>query len=247
MQAPAPRPGPSLTPPFLPFARPSIDEAMVAAVAETLRSRWIVTGPRAAEFEQALSERFDGRPVRALTSATAAMQVALELLGIGPGDEVIAPAQSFFVTGNVIERSGATAVFVDVDLRSRNLDLAQAAAAVTPRTKLLLPTHYNAPLDPAALAAFRERHGVRILEDAALAIGSRSRDGRAVGATGDLVAFSFHPNKNMTTIEGGMVTTDDAAAADDLRLQRMHGLSNDAWRRYTCQELIVSQVVRSGF
>ena len=224
MQAPAPRPGPSLTSPFLPFARPSIDEAMVSAVAETLRSRWIVTGPRAAEFEQALSSRFGGRSVRALTSATAAMQVALELLGIGPGDEVLVPAQSFFVTGNVIERSGATAVFVDVDLGSRNLDLAHAAAGVTPRTKLLLPTHYNAPLDPAALAAFRERHGVRILEDAALAIGSRSRDGRAVGATGDLVAFSFHPNKNMTTIEGGALVLNDAKEAATVEQLRFHGI-----------------------
>jgi len=153
---------------FLPFARPTLDEAMIAAVADTLRSRWLVTGPRVAAFEKALSERFGGRPVRALTSATAAMQVALELLGIGPGDEVIIPAQSFFVTGNVVERAGATAVFVDVNLGSRNIDLAQAAAAVTPKTRLLFPTHYNAPLDPEVLDAFAERHKVRILEDAHL-------------------------------------------------------------------------------
>ncbi|MGZ5041667.1 MAG: DegT/DnrJ/EryC1/StrS family aminotransferase, partial [Usitatibacter sp.] len=152
---------------FLPFARPTIDEAMIAAVADTLRTRWIVTGPRVAAFEKGLSERFAGRPVRALTSATAAMQVALELIGIGPGDEVVIPAQSFFVTGNVVERSGATAVFVDVNLVSRNLDFAQAAAAVTPRTRLLLPTHYNAPLDPDVLDEFAKRHKVRILEDAA--------------------------------------------------------------------------------
>ncbi len=209
---------------FLPFARPSMDEAMVASVAETLRSRWLATGPRAAQFEQALSQRFGARPVGALASATAAMQVALEVLGIGRGDEVNAPAQSFFVTGNVIERSGACAVFVDVDLQTRNLDLAQAAAAVTPRTKLLLPTHYNAPLDPAALAAFRERHGVRIVEDAALAIGSRSRDARAVGATGDLVAFSFHPNKNMTTIEGGALVVNDAREAAEVEALRFHGI-----------------------
>lgn len=213
-----------MNPPFLPFARPSIDEAMVAAVAETLRSRWIVTGPRAAEFEQALSARCGGRPVRALTSATAALQLALEMLEVGPGDEVIVPAQSFFVTGNVIERAGATAVFVDVDLGSRNLDLAQAASAVTPRTKVLMPTHYNAPLDPDALAAFRARHGVRVIEDAALAIGSTSRDGRAVGATGDLVAFSFHPNKNMTTIEGGALVVNDAAEAAAIEALRFHGI-----------------------
>ncbi|HEY6720646.1 MAG TPA: DegT/DnrJ/EryC1/StrS aminotransferase family protein [Burkholderiales bacterium] len=208
---------------FLPFARPTIDEAMIAAVADTLRSRWIVTGPRVAAFEKALSERFGGRPVRTLTSATAAMQVALELLDIGPGDEVIIPAQSFFVTGNVVERAGATAVFVDVNLGSRNLDFAQAAAAVTPKTRLLLPTHYNAPLDAEVLAAFAKRHKVRIVEDAALAIGSRTARG-PVGATGDIVSFSFHPNKNMTTIEGGALVLNDereAAIVDELRF---HGI-----------------------
>ncbi len=208
---------------YLPFARPTIDEAMIAAVADTLRSRWIVTGPRVAAFEKALSERFGGRPVRALTSATAAMQVALELLGIGPGDEVIIPAQSFFVTGNVVERAGATAVFVDVTLGSRNIDLAQAAAAVTPKTRLLFPTHYNAPLDSDALDAFAKRHKVRVLEDAALAIGSRTPRG-PVGATGDIVSFSFHPNKNMTTIEGGALALNDereAAIVDELRF---HGI-----------------------
>ncbi|HEY6239689.1 MAG TPA: DegT/DnrJ/EryC1/StrS aminotransferase family protein [Burkholderiales bacterium] len=208
---------------FLPFARPTIDEAMVAAVADTLRSRWIVTGPRVAAFEKALSERFGGRPVRTLTSATAAMHVALELLGIGPGDEVIVPAQSFFATGNVVERAGATAVFVDVDLGSRNLDFAQAAAAVTPRTRLLLPTHYNAPLDPDVLDAFARRHKVRILEDAALAIGSRTSRG-PVGATGDIVSFSFHPNKNMTTIEGGALALNDEREAAVVDQLRFHGI-----------------------
>jgi hypothetical protein len=183
---------------FLPFARPTIDESMIAAVADTLRSRWIVTGPRVAAFEKALSERFAGRPVRTLTSATAAMQLALELVGVGPGDEVVMPAQSFFVTGNVVERIGAKSVFVDVHLVSRNMDFAQAAAAVTQRTRVLMPTHYNAPLDPDVLDEFARRHKVRIVEDAALAIGSRTSRG-PVGATGDLVSFSFHPNKNMTT------------------------------------------------
>ena len=208
---------------FLPFARPTIDEAMAAAVADTLMSRWIVTGPRAAEFEAALSARCGGRPVRALTSATAAMQVALEVLRVGPGDEVITPAQSFFATANVIERSGATTVFVDVDLATRNVDFAAADAAVTPRTRALLPTHYNAPIAPHALADFRKRHGVRIVEDAALAIGSRA-GGHEVGSTGDLVSFSFHPNKNMTTIEGGALVVNDAAEAAQVEALRFHGI-----------------------
>jgi len=210
--------------PYLPFARPVIDEAMVAAVADTLRSRWVASGPQVQAFEAALSAYVGGRPVRTLTSATGAMEVALQLLGVGPGDEVITPTQSFFASANVIERVGARVVFVDVDQATRNLDLAQAAAAVTPRTKVLLPVHYNAPLDPAALAAFRALHGVRILEDAALAIGSRA-GGRPVGATGDLVSFSFHPNKNLTTIEGGALVVNDAAEAQAVERLRFHGIA----------------------
>jgi dTDP-4-amino-4,6-dideoxygalactose transaminase len=209
---------------YLPFARPVIDEAMIAAVGETLASRWIASGPQVAAFERALSEYVGGRPVRSLTSATGAMQVALELLGVGPGDEVITPAQSFFATANVIERTGATTVFVDVDLATRNLDFAQAAAAVSPKTRVLLPTHYNAPIDPAALAAFAKRHGVRVVEDAALAIGSRA-GGKPVGALGDIVSFSFHPNKNMTTIEGGALVVNDAAEATRVERLRFHGIS----------------------
>lgn len=210
--------------PFLPFARPVIDDEMAAAVADTLRSPWIASGPRVAEFEAALSAYVGGRPVRALTSATGAMEVALEVLGAGPGDEVITPAQSFFATANVIARAGARAVFVDVDLATRNVDLVAAAAAVTPRTKVLLPVHYNAPLDPGALAAFRARHGVRIVEDAALAIGSRA-GGLPVGATGDMVSFSFHPNKNMTTIEGGALVVNDEDEAAAVSRYRFHGIS----------------------
>jgi len=210
--------------PYLPFARPVIDEAMVAAVADTLRSRWIASGPNVLALEKALGDYVGGRPVRTLTSATGAMEVALEMLGVGPGDEVITPAQSFFASANVIERVGARTVFVDVDLASRNIDLAQADAAVTPRTRVLLPVHHNAPLAPAALAAFRARHGVRILEDAALAIGSRA-GGRPVGASGDLVSFSFHPNKNMTTIEGGALVVNDEAEAKAVERLRFHGIS----------------------
>ena len=208
---------------FLPFARPTIDDAMVNAVAQTLRSRWIASGPQVAAFEKALSDYVGGRPVRSLTSATAAMQVALEMLRLGPGDEVITPAQSFFATANVIERTGATTVFVDVDLSTRNLDMAQAHAAVTPKTRVLLPTHYNAPIDPDALAAFRQRHGVRVVEDAALAIGSRA-GGKPVGANGDLVSFSFHPNKNLTTIEGGALVVNDAREARAVERLRFHGI-----------------------
>ncbi len=209
--------------PYLPFARPTIDAAMIAAVGETLASRWIASGPQVAAFEAALSAFLGGRPVRTLTSATGAMEVALELLGVGPGDEVIVPAQTFFAAANVVERVGARTIFVDVDLLTRNIDLAAAAAAVTPRTKVLAPTHYNAPLDPLALADFAKLHGVRVIEDAALAIGSHA-GGSPVGARGDLVSFSFHPNKNMTTIEGGALVVNDADEAARVERLRFHGI-----------------------
>ena len=212
---------------YLPFARPTIDEAMIAAVADTLRGRWIASGPQVQAFERALGDYVGGRTVRTLTSATAAMQVALELVGVGPGDEVVTPAQSFFATANVIERTGATTVFVDVDLATRNIDLGQAEAAVTPRTRVLLPTHYNAPIDPEALAAVARRHKLRVVEDAALAIGSRV-GGRPVGAAGDLVSFSFHPNKNMTTIEGGALVVNDEREAARVEELRFHGIRRNA-------------------
>ena len=210
---------------YLPFARPTIDEEMIEAVADTLRSHWIASGPRVSAFEKALSDYVGGRPVRTLTSATAAMQVALEMLRVGPGDEVITPAQSFFATANVIERTGATTVFVDVDLATRNLHIEAAHSAVTPRTKVLLPTHYNAPIDPLSLADFRRRHGVRVVEDAALALGSRAPGGRTVGSEGDLVSFSFHPNKNLTTIEGGALVVNDMDEARAVERLRFHGIS----------------------
>jgi dTDP-4-amino-4,6-dideoxygalactose transaminase len=212
---------------YLPFARPTIDEAMIAAVSDTLRGRWIASGPHVQAFERALGDYVGGRPVRSLTSATAAMQVALELIGVGRGDEVITPAQSFFATANVIERTGATTVFTDVDLATRNMDMEQAAAAVTSATRVLLPTHYNAPIDPAPLAALARRHGLRVVEDAALAIGSRVA-GKPVGTTGDLVSFSFHPNKNMTTIEGGALVVNDAAEAARIEELRFHGIRRNA-------------------
>jgi dTDP-4-amino-4,6-dideoxygalactose transaminase len=208
---------------FIPFARPAIDEAMIAAVADTLRSRWIASGPHVLAFEKGLSDYVGGRPVRCLTSATAAMQVALELIGVKEGDEVVTPAQSFFATANMIERCGATTVFADVDLQTRNMDMDAAAAAVTPRTRALLPTHFNAPIAPGPLAALAGKHGLRVIEDAALAIGSRV-DGKPVGAAGDLVSFSFHPNKNMTTIEGGALVVNDPREAALVEELRFHGI-----------------------
>jgi len=211
--------------PFLPFARPVIDEATIARVADVIRSNWIASGPNVIAFEKALSDYCGGRPVRSMTSATVAMEVALQLCGIGPGDEVITPTQTFFAAANMITKVGAKPVFVDCDLVTRNLDLAQTAAAITPKTRAILPTHFLAPLDYEGLYALAKAHQLRVIEDAALAIGSHYPDGKAVGARGDLVAFSFHPNKNITTIEGGALVVNDAREATRVESLRFHGIS----------------------
>jgi dTDP-4-amino-4,6-dideoxygalactose transaminase len=208
---------------WLPFTRPAIDEETIAAVAEVLRSGWLASGPKVAQFEAALSEYLGGRPVRSQTSATAALELALLACGIGRGDEVITPALSFVATANVIVRVGARPVFVDVGLDSRNIDLEQAEAAITPRTRAILPVHFaGLPVDMERLYALAGRHRLRVIEDAAHAIGASWR-GRRVGSFGDLVCFSFHPNKNITTIEGGAISGGSAAELRAIELHRWHG------------------------
>ena len=211
--------------PFLPFTRPTIDEDTIQGVVEVLRSGWLASGPNVQEFEAALSTYLGGRTVRGLTSATEALEIALRVCGVGPGDEVITPAMSFVATANVICRVGARPVFVDVDLDTRNIDLAKAAAAITPRTKALMPVHFaGLPVDMDRLYELAGRHRLRVVEDAAHAIGSRWR-GQRIGSFGDLVVFSFHPNKNITTIEGGVIV---GALGDELtaiEMHRFHGLT----------------------
>ena len=208
---------------WLPFTRPAIDEETIAAVAEVLRSGWLASGPKVAQFEAALSEYLGGRPVRSQTSATAGLEMALLACGIGRGDEVITPALSFVATANVIVRVGARPVFVDVGLDSRNIDLEQAEAAITPRTRAILPVHFaGMPLDMERLYALAARHRLRVIEDAAHAIGS-AWAGRRIGSFGDLVCFSFHPNKNITTIEGGAISGGSAEELRAIELHRWHG------------------------
>ncbi len=213
---------------YLPFTRPTLDEETIQGVVEVLRSGWLASGPNVQKFEKGLSDYLGGRPVRSLTSATGGLEVALQVCGISPGDEVITPAMSFTATPNVIMRVGAKPVFVDVDLDSRNMNLAQAEAAITPKTKALMPVHFSGlPLDMDALYDLAKRHKLRVIEDAAHAIGS-AWEGKKIGSFGDIVSFSFHPNKNMTTIEGGALSfanSDELALFDKLRF---HGISRDA-------------------
>jgi dTDP-4-amino-4,6-dideoxygalactose transaminase len=215
--------GPDL--PYLPFARPTIDEECIAGVAEVLRSGWLASGQAVLQFEQALSEYHGGRPVRTLTCATAAIEVALKLAGVGAGDEVITPAMSFFSASNMIIRAGATPVFVDCELGSRNIDLDRVEEAITPRTRAIVPTHFaGLPVDMDRLYDIAHRNGLRVIEDAALAIGSRWKGWR-IGSFGDLIAFSFHPNKNMTTIEGGALVLRNETEARLVEKLRFHGIS----------------------
>jgi dTDP-4-amino-4,6-dideoxygalactose transaminase len=215
--------------PYLPFTRPMIDAQTIAAVGDVLRSGQLASGPRVHAFEAALQNYLgSGRHVRVMTSATAGLEMALEIAGVGAGDEVIVPAMSFAASANVVARVRARPRFVDVELRSKNLNLDLVEAAITPKTRAIMPVHFaGLPVDMDALQGIAARHGLRVVEDAAHAIGSRHRD-RLIGSFGDLTVFSFHPNKNMTSIEGGAIATGDARAAQLVEQYRFHGIKRNA-------------------
>jgi dTDP-4-amino-4,6-dideoxygalactose transaminase len=207
---------------LLPFTRPSIDEATIAGVAEVLRSGWITSGPQVRAFEAALSRHCGGRAVRSFCSGTAALEVGLRLAGVGAGHEVITTPLSWVATANVVLEVGARPVFVDVDPRTRNIDLGLAEAAVTAATRALIPVDLaGLPVDRDKLNDLARRRKLRVVEDAAQSFGASWR-GRALGTFGDFVAFSFHANKNVTTGEGGALVLPDPAlapACEKLRLQ----------------------------
>lgn len=207
---------------FLPFTRPSIDEETIQGVAEVLRSGWITSGPKVKEFEAALSGYFGGRPVRAFNSGTATLEVALQLCGIGPGDEVITTPLSWVATANVILHVGARPVFVDIDPVTRNIDLDQIEAAITPATRAIIPVDLaGLPVDRDRLYAIAQKHGLRVIEDAAQSMGA-SWNGKRIGSFGDLISFSFHANKNMTSGEGGCLVLNGESQiplVEKLRLQ----------------------------
>lgn len=207
---------------FLPFTKPSIDEETIAAVGDVLRSGWITSGPKVKELEATLSARYGGRPVRVLNSATAALEIALRLCKIGSGDEVITTPMSWVATANVILAVGAKPIFVDADPVTRNIDLNLLEAAITPRTKAIIPVDLaGLPVDRDRLYAIARKHDLRVIEDAAQSMGANWK-GREIGCDGDLVSFSFHANKNITTTEGGclvMNTEEEVRLFEKLRLQ----------------------------
>jgi len=216
---------------FLPFTRPTIHEPTIEAVAAVLRSGWITSGPKVREFEAQLSALCGGRPVRAMSSATGALEVALALAGVAAGDEVITTPLSWVATANVVLRAGARPVFVDCDPRTRNIDLELVPAAITPRTRAILPVDLaGLPVDRDRLYALAAAHRLRVIEDAAQSFGANWA-GRMIGSCGDLVSISFHANKNITTAEGGCLVLNDAAEARRCELWRLQGVERhgDSW------------------
>jgi dTDP-4-amino-4,6-dideoxygalactose transaminase len=189
----------------------------------------LASGPKVQAFEAALAKYLGGsRHLRVMTSATAGLEMALEVAGVGKGDEVILPAMSFAASANVVARVGAKPVFVDIDLYSRNINVDLIGAAITPRTRAIMPVHFaGLPVDQDAVYGIAKERGLRVVEDAAHAIGSRYND-RLIGSFGDLVVFSFHPNKNMTTTEGGAISTADPGEAYRLESYRFHGIKRNA-------------------
>jgi len=215
---------------FLPFCRPSIDDVDIAAVEAVLRSGWITTGPKTAELEEAFAARTGADHAVAFCSATAAMHCLMLAAGVGPGDEIATPSLTWVSTVNLIELLGATPVFVDVDRDTLLASPEAMAAAITPRTKAIVPVHYaGAPVDLPGFRDVAARHGVALWEDAAHAIGTRFGD-EEIGATGTGI-FSLHPIKNVTSGEGGVLVTDDADLAARVRRLRFHGLGADAHDR----------------
>jgi len=207
---------------FLPFTKPTIDEETIACVTEVLRSGWLTSGPKVQALEAQLSEYFGGRPVRTFNSGTCTMEIALRIAGIGTGDEVITTPNSWVATANVIIETGATPVFADIDPKTHNIDLDKVEAAITPRTKAIIPVHMcGLPCDMDRLYAIADKYKLRVIEDAAQAIGS-SWKGKRIGSFGDFASFSFQVNKNIMTGEGGCLVLnnpEEVRLAEKYRLQ----------------------------
>lgn len=232
---------------FLVFGKPRIEEEDIAEVVATLRSGWIGMGPRTIQFERDFAAYTGAKHAIAVNSCTAALHLGLIAAGVGRGDEVITTPLTFAATANVIEHVGARPVFADIDRRTQSIDPARVAEKITPRTKAIIPVHMlgrPAAMDP--LLALAAQHNLTIIEDAAHAVETVYR-GRHVGTIGHFAAFSFYANKNVTTGEGGMLTTDDDAAAEHIRRLRLHGISKDAWKRYSSEGFTPYELVEPGF
>ena len=232
---------------FLLFGSPDIREPEIQEVVETLRSGWLSTGPRCRKFEELFCEYIGCEHAIALNSCTAGLELALEVLGIGPGDEVITTPLTFCATANVIVHRGARPVFVDVDRETGNIDPEQVSRAITHKTKAILPVHlYGRPCEMDELMAIAREQGLYVIEDAAHASEAWYR-GRKIGTIGDITVYSFYATKNLVTGEGGMLVTNNQMLADEVRVKHLHGLSRDAWKRYSEEGFQPYDVVSAGY
>jgi dTDP-4-amino-4,6-dideoxygalactose transaminase len=217
---------------FLPFARPALGEEEIAEVVDTLRSGWITTGPKVERFTAAFADYVGGRFAVPVSSATAGLHVALLSLGVGPGDEVVTTPLTFVATLNTIVHCGATPVLADIDAATLNVRVEEIEKRLTPRTKAVVPVHYvGQPVDLDPIMELAAGRGIAVLEDAAHAVGAEYK-GRRIGSFPTTSVFSFHPNKNMTTGEGGMVVTEDEAVFEKASLLKFHGMDREAWKRF---------------
>ncbi|MEW6518006.1 MAG: aminotransferase class I/II-fold pyridoxal phosphate-dependent enzyme [Thermodesulfobacteriota bacterium] len=231
---------------FLPFSKPSISEAEIEGVARVLRSGWITTGPKTAEFEESFRRYCGARGSVALCSATAGMHLLLKALGIGPGDEVITPSMTWVSTVNMIVLCGATPVFADIDRHNLMVTAASIEPCITPRTRLIVPVHFaGAAADMDPIRRLCADRSITLVEDAAHAAGTEYK-GEKIGASGTAI-FSFHPIKNITTGEGGMFCSDDAGLLDAIRRLKFHGLGVDAYDRRSQGRSPQAEVLEPGF
>ncbi|MGC2332166.1 MAG: DegT/DnrJ/EryC1/StrS aminotransferase family protein [Candidatus Acidiferrales bacterium] len=231
----------------IPFHRASVGEDEVQAVSEVIRSGWLTMGPKTVEFEAAFARYVRAEHAIAVSSCTAALHLALEAVGVGAGDEVLVPTNTFTATAEVVTYLGAKPVLVDVDPLTLNLDAADAVRCLTSRTRAIIPVHFaGQPSDMTKISEVADTHGLHVIEDAAHALPASHRGSR-VGSLSVLTAFSFYATKPMTTGEGGMVTTGNADYAERMRIMRLHGIGRDAWKRYSAEGSWRYEVVAAGF
>lgn len=232
---------------FLPFALPDIGEEEIAEVVDTLRSNWITTGPKTKKFEQQFAEYIGVKHAIAVNSCTAGLHLSLEVLNLKADDEVIVPSFTFCATANVIVHAGAKPVFADIDPVSLCIDPVSVEKLITPKTKAIMIVHYGGrPADMDTLASIANKHNITIIEDAAHAVYTQYK-GKLIGSHGNLTSFSFYATKNIATAEGGMITTNDDKLADKLRVLSLHGMSKNAWNRYSATGSWKYDVIEAGF
>jgi len=232
---------------FLPFNQPDIGQAEIDEVVDTLRSGWITTGPKTKEFERCFAEYIGARHAIAVNSCTGGLHVALAAAGVSPGGEVIMPTMTFCATANVVVHLGATPIIVDVEPDTLNIDTQRLEAAITPRTRAVIPVHlYGHPCDMDRISEIAKAHRLLVIEDAAHAVAAEWR-GQRIGSFSPATAFSFYATKNLTTAEGGMITTEDDEYAGKMRILTLHGISRDAWKRYSAEGSWYYEVTVPGF